>query len=101
MKDVTLNQREQARLQVLNSVLEFQLPRPEAAELMGISERQLRRTLAAYRKEGAAALSHGNRGRQPRNTVKAKAQGPRPTSYSMATSAMRSEMPITDSQSLA
>ncbi len=69
MKDVTLNQREQARLQVLNSVLEFQLPRPEAAELMGIGERQLRRILAAYRKEGAAALSHGNRGRQPRNTV--------------------------------
>ena len=69
MKDVTLNQREQARLQVLNCVLEYQLPRTQAAEIMGISERQLRRILAAYRRDGAAALSHGNRDRQPRNTI--------------------------------
>ena len=69
MKDVTLNQREQARLQVLNSVLEYQLPITQAAEILGISERQVRRVLAAYRREGAAALVHGNRGRQPRNTL--------------------------------
>ena len=36
---------------------------------MGISERQLRRVLAAYRRDGAAALVHGNRGRKPRNAV--------------------------------
>ena len=53
MKDVTLNQREQARLQVLNSVMEYQLPRAQAAELLGISERQVRRVLVAYRR-GAA-----------------------------------------------
>ena len=52
MKDVTLNQREQARLQVLNSVMDYQLPRAQAAELLGISERQLRRVLAAYRMAG-------------------------------------------------
>ena len=52
MRDVTLNQREQARLQVLNSVLEYQLDRAQAAEIMGISERQFRRILAAYRREG-------------------------------------------------
>ena len=69
MNDVTLNQREQARLQVLNSVLEYQLPTTQAAEVLGISERQVRRILAAYRREGAAALVHGNRGRQPRNAV--------------------------------
>ena len=64
-----MNQREQARLQVLNSVLEFQLPRAQAAELLGISGRQLRRVLAAYRRDGAAALVHGNRGRKPRHWV--------------------------------
>ena len=69
MKDVTLNQREQARLQVLNSVMEYQLPRAQAAELLGVSERQVRRILAAYRRDGAAALVHGNRGRKPRNSV--------------------------------
>lgn len=69
MKDVTLNQREQARLQVLNSVVEHQLPTNQAAEVLGISERQVRRVLAACRREGAAAPVHGNRGRQPRNTI--------------------------------
>jgi len=41
----------------------------EASEVMGVSERQGWRILAAYRKEGAAALSHGNRGRTPVNAT--------------------------------
>ena len=49
--------------------MEYQLPRAQAAELLGISERQVRRILAAYRRDGAAALVHGNRGRKPRNSV--------------------------------
>ena len=69
MKDVTLNQREQTRLHVLNTVLEHQLPVCQAAEILGVSERHVWRLLAAYRKEGAAALAHGNRGRRPRNAV--------------------------------
>ena len=69
MKDVTLNQREQARLQVLNSVLDFQLPRSQAAAIMVISEPQIRRVLAACRRERAAALVHGNRGRKPQHPV--------------------------------
>ena len=59
MKDVILNQREQARLQVLSSVLEHQLPVSQAAVIMGVSERHTWRMLGAYRKEGAAALAHG------------------------------------------
>ena len=35
MKDVTLNQIEQARLHVLNSVLEHQLPVGQTAETLG------------------------------------------------------------------
>ena len=54
---------------MLNSVLEYQLPTAQAAEVLGISERQVRRVLAAYRREGVAALVHGNRGRKPRNTA--------------------------------
>ena len=54
---------------MLNSVMEYQLPKIQAAELLGISECQLRRVLAAYRRDGAAALAHGNRGRKPRNSV--------------------------------
>ena len=41
----------------------------QAAEILGVSERPAWRMLATYRKEGAAALAHGNRGRRPRNAV--------------------------------
>jgi len=41
----------------------------EAVKIMGVSERQGWRILAAYRKEGAAALAHGNRGRTPANAM--------------------------------
>ena len=64
-----MNQQEQARIQVLNSVLEYQLPIAQAAEIMGVSERHTKRLLAAYRKGGPAALAHGNRGRRPHNAV--------------------------------
>ena len=54
---------------MLNSVLEYRLPITQAAEIMGVSERHTKRLLAAYRKDGAAALAHGNRGRRPHNAV--------------------------------
>ena len=69
MKGLTLTTREQNRLQTLNGVLEKHWPMREAAEVMGVSERQGWRILAAYRKEGAAALAHGNRGRTPANAT--------------------------------
>ena len=69
MREVTLKQREQARSQVLNTVLEHHLPIAQAAEIMGVSERHAKRLLAAYRRDGAAALAHGNRGRRPHNAV--------------------------------
>ena len=64
-----MNQREQARLHVLNSVLEYQVPIAQAADLLGVSPRHARRMLAAYREHGAAALAHGNRGRRPHNAI--------------------------------
>jgi transposase len=65
---LTLSQREQRRLQVLNRVLQG-LSMAEASRLLGVSERHGWRLLAAYRREGAAALAHGNRGRKPVHTI--------------------------------
>lgn len=62
---ITLNRREQKRLLVLNAVVAGQSTVAEAAASLGLSTRQVRRVLAAYREEGAAALAHGNRGRRP------------------------------------
>ena len=69
MKELTLNEKELARVQVLNNVIEHKVPMAQAAEVLGVTERHAWRILAAYRKEGAAALAHGNRGRQPPNAV--------------------------------
>lgn len=72
MKDtVTLTAKEQQRLMILNRCTEGSLSPPEAACLLGCSTRQLRRLLAHYRVEGAAALAHGNRGRPPAHTLPA------------------------------
>src|SRR6266568_7615607 len=66
---ITLNTQEQKRMMVLTRLLVGQLTAAEAAVLLSLSERQVRRLLAAYRKEGAAALAHGNRGRKPVQTI--------------------------------
>ncbi len=41
----------------------------DAARLLGLSDRHTWRLLAGYRKEGAAALAHGNRDRPPVNAT--------------------------------
>jgi transposase len=64
-----LNSKEQKRLKVLNQVDRGDIIGWEAAQILGISLRHIRRLLAAYRKEGAQALAHGNRGRKPSNAL--------------------------------
>lgn len=54
---------------VLNYVERGEVGGKEATAVLGISLRHTRRLLAAYRKEGAAALAHGNRGRRTPNAL--------------------------------
>jgi len=68
-KEVTLNSMEQKRLLVMNELLAGRLTGQEASEVLGVTLRHIRRLLAAYRREGAAALAHGNRGRKPANKL--------------------------------
>jgi len=56
---------------VLNGVEVGKVTVREASEVLGLSLRHVRRILAAYRREGAAALAHGNRGRKPPHTLDA------------------------------
>ena len=69
MKGLTLSAKEENRLQILNGVLERHWSMQEAAPLLGVSERQGWRLLAAYRKEGARGLAHKNRDRLPPNAT--------------------------------
>ena len=64
-----MTQKERARLQVLNSLLAEHMTLDQAATLMGVTPRHTRRILAAYREEGAAAVAHGHRGREPANAT--------------------------------
>lgn len=68
---VNLTGKDQIRLVVLNRVLVGDVTAAAAATALGLSVRQVRRNLAAYRKEGAAALTHGNRGRTPAHALDA------------------------------
>ena len=69
MEGLTLSAKEQHRLQILNGVLQRYWTIKEAAPLLGGSERQGWRLLAAYRREGARGLVHKNRGRLPANAT--------------------------------
>lgn len=53
---IILSEREQKRVMVLNRVLAGQWRREEAAEVLGLSERQVRRLVAAYERDGPARL---------------------------------------------
>ena len=64
-----MTQKEQARLQVLNSLLAEHMTLDQAAKLMGVTTRRTKRILAAYREKGAASLAHGHRGRRPANAT--------------------------------
>ena len=59
---MTFNREEQKRLMVLSAA-------GEAAVGLGLSVRHVRRLLARYRKEGAAGIAHGNRGKRPYNKL--------------------------------
>ena len=66
---ITLNSKEQKRLMVLSKVDRGEAIAGQAAVTLGLSLRHLRRMLAAFRKEGAAGLAHGSRGRRPAHAL--------------------------------
>ena len=64
-----MTQGEQGRIQVLNSLLAAHMALDQAAALMGVSPRHIRRILAASQEQGATAVAHSHRGRKPANAT--------------------------------
>lgn len=60
---LTLSHKELDRLQIMTRIAEKRLTRIRAAELLGMSERQVRRLYTAYQARGAAGLASSKRGR--------------------------------------
>lgn len=67
---VTFNMKEIKRLHLLQQIVDKQMTAPQAAELLGLSLRQVRRLVVKYRHQGAPGIAHGNRGRTPSNQIK-------------------------------
>ena len=66
---VTMNMNEIKRLYVMQQVADERLTGSQAAAMLGLSLRQVRRVIAKYREEGAPGIVHGNRGKAPNNRI--------------------------------
>lgn len=67
MGTITLSDKQQRRGLVLGKVSSGEIDHCQASDLLGISQRQVRRALARLRTEGLGSLLHGNTGRAPHN----------------------------------
>ncbi len=67
-----MSEEEVRRAGVLERVALGELRQREAAELLGLSERQVKRLYARYKEHGAGGLVHGNAGRRSNRAKSAK-----------------------------
>jgi len=63
MEQLTMNRKERERLLVFGRVKARELSRAEAAELLGLSLRQVHRQFVRWRDGGDAGLVHASRGK--------------------------------------
>lgn len=66
---VTLSQSEMDRVLVLQRVVDRRMTVQEAAVVLGLSERHVKRLKAKFMAQGPEALAHGNRGRKPVHAI--------------------------------
>jgi transposase len=69
MERVTLTQKELKRVKILERLFGGSMSSAEAAEILGVTCRQLRRLKSKYAQEGEKGLIHGNRGRKPQHAL--------------------------------
>ena len=69
-----MSQEQWKRLDVLRRLEAGALSRGEAAQVLGLSKRQVRRLQRAFERKGRVALVHGNLGREPANKLPAGAR---------------------------
>jgi transposase len=68
-KRVTFNMNEIKRVYVMQQIVDKQITGLQAANILGLSLRQIRRLVAKYREQGAPGLVHGNRGQAANNRI--------------------------------
>ena len=72
MDMITMSRRETKRLHIIHQALDKRITQKKAAELVGLSSRQLRRMLKRVREEGDDGISHRSRGKASNRRVPKK-----------------------------
>jgi len=68
---LTMSTRELTRLEIMQRLKDKRLTQKEAARMLGISTRQVKRLWRAYRKQGAKGLASQRRGKPSNNRLDA------------------------------
>ena len=69
---IIMNQKESNRLHVIRQAIEKAITQEQAALMVGVTERQVRRMVKRVRREGNGGISHQSRGRKPNNWIPEK-----------------------------
>ena len=72
MELIVMNNKELDQINIFDNLKVKRLKQTEAAKMLNISTRQVKRKLKEYRKKGAASLVHGNRGKASNRSVDRK-----------------------------
>jgi len=72
MRTITLNEKQQRRCEIATRLIAKKITNREAGELLGLSNRQVRRIRQRYEADGLATVVHGNQDQpSPRRTAAA------------------------------
>jgi len=69
---IMMSQRELRRLQIIHKALDKKLKQVGAADILGLSNRQIRRIVEKVRREGDKGIVHKSRGRPSNRTISGK-----------------------------
>ena len=67
-----MTKKELVRVHVIKSLIEDKMTSRDAAEVLSLSERQIKRLKAGVKKDGEVFVIHKNRGRKPKHTIPGK-----------------------------
>lgn len=66
---ITMSIKELKRVQIVNKALEKRIKQKEAAKILDLSERQIRRLVKSLKKDGEKGLIHGLRGKESKRKI--------------------------------
>jgi len=66
---ITMSMEEIKRLQIVNKVLDKRIKQKDAAQILGLSERQIRRLVRSRKRKGERGLIHGLRGKESKRKI--------------------------------